>query len=53
MPRTAPRPPTAVKRSYSTGTVPRARVRKAVKKVLADETRERRAGEAPQLHPKK
>ena len=44
---------TAVKRSFTTGTVPRSRVRKAVQKVLSDETRERRAGEPPQLHPKK
>ena len=44
---------TSVKRSYATGTVTRAKVRKAVRKVLADESRERRSGAAPQLHPKK
>jgi hypothetical protein len=53
MPATARQPATAVKRSYTTGTVPRAKVRRAVQKVLADESRERRDGVAPQLHPKK
>lgn len=53
MPATARQSATAVKRSYSTGTVSRSKVRKAVKKVLADESRQRRDGVAPQLHRKK